>query len=472
MRMSLLPFVLAVSLISASNERAAAQTPDMPRFNGKTVHQLVSLLKHKDPDIRCEAASELGRRSSEIRKVTAALIDALSDADKNVRSAAVMSLACMGPPATDALLRALNDPAADVRWSAVRALKFRRESGSWAPVDALLPALTRTLKDKDDLVRCASVEALGQLGKAATPLLIDALKSNDASMRLAAARAFSETESVRRSAIRPLVDALEDQNEEVRLFAAKALARIGPKAAEAVPALVELLRHQPEPGVDQYDDLFPVIEVALSRMGAAAVPGLVGCLRDRNVAVRLCAADALGRIGPVAEAAVPHLVSRLRDRESMVRASAARALGSIGPQTEAVLTALLARLKDADRNVRVQASCALGKLRLEPHRVVLDLIEVLKDPEADVRASVVQAIGRLGPAATAAIPALMESLRDSDCTVRIRSAWALGDLGPAAKIAFPALLDARNRRPDLEQEAIAEALKRIDPWAAKQAGVP
>jgi HEAT repeat protein len=105
-----------------------------------------------------------------------------------------------------------------------------------------------------------------------------------------------------------------------------------------------------------------------------------------------------------------------------------------------------------------------------------------------------------------AIPVLIESLNDRNPQVRGRAAGLLGDLGPSAKEAVPALLatvkddkgnldshtldylrkveEMKQKHPGLDVEvefdlpetavryAAAEAIKKIDPDAARQAGIP
>jgi HEAT repeat protein len=69
---------------------------------------------------------------------------------------------------------------------------------------------------------------------------------------------------------------------------------------------------------------------ALVRMGIAAVPALVGALKDENEIVRWKAAETLGEIGPNAREAVPALVAALQDANPNIRQEAARALDRIG----------------------------------------------------------------------------------------------------------------------------------------------
>jgi HEAT repeat protein len=59
-----------------------------------------------------------------------------------------------------------------------------------------------------------------------------------------------------------------------------------------------------------------------------------------------------------------------------------------------------------------------------------------------------------------------------DERVAAAAARSLGQIGPAAKAAVSALIDALKDEDKDVRTAAAEALKKIDPEAARKAGVP
>jgi HEAT repeat protein len=64
-------------------------------------------------------------------------------------------------------------------------------------------------------------------------------------------------------------------------------------------------------------------------------------------------------------------------------------------------------------------------------------------------------------------------LRDRNPDLRYRAAVALGNMGAEARAAVPALLRLfQDDRSEVVREEAAAALKRIDPAAAKKAGLP
>ncbi|HLH53706.1 MAG TPA: HEAT repeat domain-containing protein [Verrucomicrobiae bacterium] len=118
------------------------------------------------------------------------------------------------------------------------------------------------------------------------------------------------------------------------------------------------------------------------------------------------------------------------------RAEAAAGFGEFGPAAEAAGPALLQALQGRDPAVRGPAAVSLGKIHWKPDVV---------------------------------IPLLIKGLEDDD--LREPAAEALGELGSLSKAAVPKLL-LLFRVPDKDlHHAVAEALKKIDPEAAAQAGV-
>lgn len=87
----------------------------------------------------------------------------------------------------------------------------------------------------------AAADALGRIGPAAVPGLIEALRSSDPTVRRKAADVLGRLGSDAKDATPDLVRLLDDPDESVRKAAARTLGRIGPPAEEAVPALMRTL---------------------------------------------------------------------------------------------------------------------------------------------------------------------------------------------------------------------------------------
>src|SRR5262249_36174184 len=92
-----------------------------------------------------------------------------------------------------------------------------------------------------------------------------------------------------------------------------ALVRIGAGAEVTVPTLIQRFvaqgrAHLPAMGAIGADRR---AEGSLVRIGRPAVPALIGVLNGPNLDMRVCAAEALGEIGPAARAAIPALIRAL-----------------------------------------------------------------------------------------------------------------------------------------------------------------
>jgi HEAT repeat protein len=83
--------------------------------------------------------------------------------------------------------------------------------------------------------------ALGRIGQAAVPSLVQTLRHRDPEVRKQAALVIARIGPEAYDAVPELTDLLGDPDEDVRKSAARALGQIGPKAAEAVPALMRQL---------------------------------------------------------------------------------------------------------------------------------------------------------------------------------------------------------------------------------------
>ena len=91
-----------------------------------------------------------------------------------------------------------------------------------------------------------AADALGRIGAAAVPALIEALRSSDAAVRLKAVEVLGRMGPDAKDAVPDLVRLLDDPEEPIRRAATRTLGRIGPPAQEAVPAIVRTLL-QPTP---------------------------------------------------------------------------------------------------------------------------------------------------------------------------------------------------------------------------------
>jgi len=241
---------------------------------------MVRLRGAADPAHRCEACVLMMRH-----RVTAgveALQAAAHDPNADVRASALQALRVLaGGEAVPGLIAALReDPDPSVRWQAAAELEALR-----APEAS--SALQATLLDRDALVRAAAVDALGAVGD--------------------------------RAAVLAVVGRLRDGDVVVRRSAARVLGRLGDPTVE--PALSRTLR-DPDPEVRHR-----AADSLLVLKPPAASSALARALRDANPRVRDTAVRALREFGT--PEAVPIAVRYLRSWSAATRASAAQALGGL-----------------------------------------------------------------------------------------------------------------------------------------------
>lgn len=210
--------------------------------------------------------------------------------------------------------------------------------------------------------------------------------------RAVAARALGDMGSV--SAMPPLLDVLvEDSDRDVRTAAAYSLGRLG--AADAVPALVDALVRRSIPRASAGR--------ALADIGPAAVPSLVGLLRDDDLEIRAWAAELIGLLGDPGDAS--HLLERLHDASAEVRERSARALGRLGAEEAA--DALRAALDDRVPGVRAAAAFGLGRLG-DRDAVDLLLAQAREDSFEPAQAAA-EALARIDPDALLAASELADA---------------------------------------------------------------
>ncbi|MFJ3611659.1 fumarate reductase/succinate dehydrogenase flavoprotein subunit [Streptomyces hydrogenans] len=291
------------------------------------------------PDARLPRLLALVEESPEL----VSLEPYLTDAEPEVRAAAVTALAETVPAGTGPALAArLRDSDATVRSAAVGAL---RELVEVLDGDGELGAgLRAALEVPDASVRAVAVEALRARGLGDAGVYAAALADTATEVRLQAVRALVSVD-----AVAALAGAAADPAREVRVAAARGLAAVS----------------APEPGplVPLLGDPDPLVRGAA--FGALGVAGCPAPLAERAVAalddpawqVRAGAAAALRAAG--AERAVPALAKGLADRNADVRKAAVLALLGHAPAPEA-RAALATAAADPDADVRAYAARGLA----------------------------------------------------------------------------------------------------------------
>ena len=250
---------------------------------------------------------------------------------------------------------------------------------------ALLSRLVEEgLGDTRGLVRLRFASTIGDIGEAATPVLIEALAHNkNEVIRRAAAKTLTLIGDP--AAVPTLLHAfLHDDDQVVRSSAIGALARTGGELA--VPPLLDILG-----GSTADETIKGHAAWALAFIGAEATEYLTPALKSDSLDVRCAVLGAIVKV--------------------------------IQDQPNPKLTELLiAALQDPAAIMRAEAASGLGQINITaalPH-----LITACGDVDVDVRKAAVSAIGKVGDASS--LPTLQAALDDPETVVKVLAKVAIG----------------------------------------------
>jgi HEAT repeat protein len=413
---------------------------------------------------------ELERR----RRVAAALIPFLNDADTEMRYGAAWSLGKIHQGAEEAVPKLAtmknSDPDSGVRWAAEYAL-FEIDPGRWPNPVAVqpmagksVPELLEALKTEDYRARISVAYAIGQRGpaaKAAIPALRENLACRAAWILATTAEALRAVGDEPGPSVQALTETIWRTHEFTRVVVCMTLGRFGPAARPAEGALVEALKTAKD------DEEKWALISALRDIGPTmpeTLPLLLEALGSKTPKVYIAAAGAVGKFGPAAQAALPLLIPMADNSEAFGRQTVEQALKQIGPPQGKVVREVIDLLKNERPRVRAAAVAVLGGVTGDEAKTAIDaVIRTLDDPETDIRIATVAALaGVTGDQIQASIAALVRTLKDTNPDVRKAAAAALGRFGPTAKMAQIDLREAARKENITDVKAVmTEAILKI-----------
>ena len=147
-----------------------------------------------------------------------ALESLLRSSDADHRWWAVRTMAQMREPRPEWLIRALNDPSAEVREAAALALRAH-------PVEEAAPALVQALNDEDAMVGTLAANALIAIGRPIVPLLLDSFVDAPQRARIHILHALAEIGDHR--AIPLMMKAMGEDSAVLHYWANEGLERLG-----------------------------------------------------------------------------------------------------------------------------------------------------------------------------------------------------------------------------------------------------
>lgn len=311
---------------------------------------LLPLAKAKSLTLRLTVVEALGVLRTGSAAVDATLLEAIDDEQPDVRQKAAMALSRVGTAAAaPKLLARLNVAAEQDRGALGLAL-----SGTLARVtDAkVAESVAASIGSAPDIARDALIEGLGRMPGAAASKALAALATGSVDDRRKAAEAFAGHPEAQATVVKLLADA----DAGVRANAVWALGAFAKK--DSVAVLVPLLK---DPDVAVAGNA----AAALGRLGARdeaakeVAPALCAAVSDTRSYVRANALEGLSLAGAACEARVADdLVTR--DGSEAVRLAAADFLGraaAAGKDADAAKRAL-SRCASEEKNATVAARCA------------------------------------------------------------------------------------------------------------------
>jgi len=217
------------------------------------IDALLRAIDDENPKVRSEAIYTLGVTAghSLSQDQSTQLIKALDHYDPAIRAAAARVVGRLNvTSAGDALLKAVSDSQAPVRYAVLRALGevhdtravralteqlnfYGKGEGAWSALDALarladpssIPLFKARLADKDSFLRRAAAEGLGRTGDTSELPALEMGAGNDPSEMVRAAMAFA-LQKLGRNYLPRLVEALDSR-------------KIAPQAAEYLVELTQ-----------------------------------------------------------------------------------------------------------------------------------------------------------------------------------------------------------------------------------------
>jgi HEAT repeat protein len=326
---------------AAVRAAAAAALQDLPLI-AEDVPVLVNVLQHEKSaeDLQVYAATCLGKIGKDARHGTfPVLIDALKSKHARVRAAAAVALKTLGPSTKEdlkQLIRTLEDHQAGVEAhrfaaTALGEIGPRAQEG----VSILLQAL---LNHDDPQTRLLAAEALGKIDPRTPDSAISLQKALGKCPRL--------------------------DDKPVRLSITQTLAKMGPGAG----ALPGLLLAMEDTDAEVAETASKALDRAKDSLGREHVAELIRSLTNRNRAVRLWVAVALGKIGREANNAAKPLCAALNVLDKELSFAILESLLRIKPLPKEVAVSLanfIEEVEKENKSLSFRAAITLAKLDIK-----------------------------------------------------------------------------------------------------------
>jgi HEAT repeat protein len=359
----------ALDQIMGSNDRRKSEFDEAEI--GPVKAALASALGDRDPVARLAIARALGSLGTEPKVIVPTLLEFAKDTDPQTRRDAV---GILGPYvrrselAMAAVLDAIDDADSQVRWCALNGLAFHAVVPNVVAeplLGRIKDAIASRAGDTDQDVRQSAVSALVRIGwrtKTEDPRIIRFLSDPDLQVRLSAWDSLTRFQPSKRSPefVPAIERILKDPDASLRQTAALKLGRFGLQAESALPSLRASLDDPDHTVRLAAADSIEAIEKDIQKFRSETLPPIITELTDADPIVRALAASRIEDFGLRASDAVPALVRCLSDREADVRRASASALGQLGPGA-AIAVPSLTNLVESDSDERVRQTATISR---------------------------------------------------------------------------------------------------------------
>lgn len=287
-------------------------------------------------------------------------------------------------------------------------------------------ALQKAAQNEDPFLQMMAMWALAKLHpedaaatKAAIEKLTQSIKSDNPTIRMAAAKSLFSLQLPPEVVAPYLVELINDPNSEVQVHVIEAAASIGEKL---VPRLNTGLKNP-----QLREAAVRVIQKLGPKAGESVQPLLDAAKEDPNLKTQIQLA--LGAIGPVAAPATDMLVASLDSSDAGERESALYALRKIGPGAKSAVAALKKRMAADDSFEADAAAWALVRVAPKDPQVAADVVakltKGLASAEALTQLESIAALVELGATDKAAAQLKRLASEDGDPAVRDAAGAAL-----------------------------------------------
>jgi HEAT repeat protein len=425
---------------------------------GANAKQSVPLLmaameKEKDNNVRFAMIETLGAIGSDVPAAARTLQKLSESPDGGTSQKATDGLARMGKAGVPLLAANMKSKVGHSKVFAARALA---KIGVDEKDGEALAALSIGLSDPNGDIKKLVTDTFEKSGKTAAPVLVGALKHEDAAVRLNCAMLLEKLVLDDKALAPGLAVGLKDPADQIRKISAEKLAQLGPAAVDVLPDLLQVLE-------DKNAMVRDAGIQAIRNVGRNAVPKLIELFKEKDAVTRQNAVMILGELGKIAKDSLPDIARMTNDPDEGVRRAAVTALEKLAKDS---IPALIELAKNADAGVRLGAVAALGELGAGAKESIPLLVEVLgNEKNLAVRRQAALALLGMGVEAKGVVPQMMAALKDPDKEVRQNVALAFGPLGEAGLPAIPALLAAAAEKDDTLSKNIADSLSKMGPPA-------